>query len=70
MLINYLDFAYEAIPEVDFLNTDFKNVEIMYKHEAKFGETLNLFYAKQDDSSFITIKNKDDNTLHCIVKLY
>ena len=68
--LNYLDFAYEAIPEGDFFNTDFTNVEIMYKHEAKLGETLNLFYAKQDSSSFVTIKNKADDTLHCIVKLY
>ena len=68
--LNYLDFAYEAIPEDDFFNTDFKNVEIMYKHEAKLGDTLNLFFAKQDHANFITIKNKDDDKLHCIVKLY
>jgi len=68
--LNYLDFAYEAIPEDVFFNTDFKNVEIMYKHEAKLGDTLNLFYAKQDNANFVTIKNKDDDKLHCIVKLY
>ena len=68
--LNYLDFAYEAIPEDIFFNYDFKNVEIMYKHEAKLGETLNLFYAEKDNSNIITIKNKEDNKLHCIVKLY
>lgn len=68
--LNYLDFAYEALPEDIFFNSDFKNVEIMYKHEAKLGETLNLFYGKQDDSNIVTIKNSEDNKLHCIVKLY
>jgi len=68
--LNYLDFAYESIPEDVFFNTDFKNIEIMYKHEAKLGDTLNLFFANQDNANFVTIKNKDDDKLHCIVKLY
>lgn len=68
--LNYLDFAYEAIPADIFFHSDFKNVEIMYKHEAKLGDTLNLFYARQEDSIFVTVKNKVDNKLHCILKLY
>ena len=68
--LNYLDFAYEAIPDDIFSHSDFKNVEIMYKHEAKLGDTLNLFYTKQKDSIFVTIKNKKTDKLHCILKLY
>lgn len=68
--LNYLDFAYEVIPDNLFFNSNFKNVEIMYKSEAKLGDTLCLFYGKQDKYSFITIKNKYNNKLHCIVKLY
>lgn len=68
--LNYLDFACEALPEDIFFNSDFKNVEIMYKHEAKLGDNLNLFYARQDDSNIITIKNAENNKLNCIVKLY
>lgn len=68
--LNYLDFAYEALPEYTFFHSDFKNVEIMYKHEAKLGEAFNLFYAEKDNCSFVTIKNKDNDKLHCIVKLY
>lgn len=66
--LNYLDFAYEAIPNDIFFHTDFRNVEIMYKHESKLGDTLNLFYSKQEDSIFVTIKGKLDGKLHCIVK--
>ena len=68
--LNYLDFAYEALPEDVFNNSDFKNIEIMYKHEARLGDTLNLFYSEQDSTTIITIKNKENDKLHCIVKLY
>lgn len=68
--LNYLDFAYEALPDDIYFNSNFDNVEIMYKHEAKLGDTLNLFYAKKDGSVFVTIKNKESGKLHCIVKLY
>lgn len=64
--LNYLDFAYEILPE----NVDFKNVEIMYKNETKVGNTLKLFYGEVDGQIFITMKDKLDNKLHCIVKLY
>ena len=68
--LNYIDFAYEAIPDDIFFNKDFKNVEIMYKHEAKLGDLLNLFYSKQDDSTIVTIKNEDNSKIHCIIKFY
>lgn len=68
--LNYLDFAYEALPEALFYNNEFNNIEIMYKHEAKLGESLNIFYAKQEDACIVTIKNKDDDKLNCIVKMY
>lgn len=64
--LNYLDFAYDILPN-DF---DFKNIEIMYKHEVKFGETIDLFYAEKNNTAFVTMKNHLDKTLHCIIKLY
>ena len=68
--LNYLDFAYEALPEDIFFNTDFKNIEIMYKHEARLGDTLNLFYATIGDTVVVTIKSKDNARIHCIIKLF
>lgn len=68
--LNYLDFAYEAIPSKALSGTEFNNVEIMYKHEAKLGDTLNLFYVKDENTNIITIKNNDNTKLHCIVKLF
>lgn len=69
--LNYLDFAYEALPDDVYCNYNFNNIEIMYKHEAKLGDSLNLFYSISDDNSiFVSIKNKEDNKLHCIVQFY
>lgn len=67
----YLDYAYEALPLDVFKNTNFSNVEIMYKHQATLGNTLSLFCAHSSDNEYIiTIKDKLDGNLHAIVKLY
>lgn len=43
----------------------------MYKHEAKLGDTILLFYFRtENDEHIVTIKDKKDEKLHAIVKLY
>lgn len=66
--LNYLLFAYEALPESVYVNSNFNNVEIMYKHEAKLGDKLIFAYANLNNSHIVSIKN--ENTLNAIVKLY
>lgn len=69
--LNYLDYAYEALPEDIYTNIDFSNVEILYKHEAKLGDTLSIFYSHTGDNEhIITIKDEERKNLHAIVKLY
>lgn len=69
--LNYLDYAYEALPEDIFINNNFSNVEIMYKHEAKLGDTLLLYYSHTEQNEYIiTIKDKESGILHTIIKLY
>lgn len=69
--LNYLDYAYQALPEDIYLNVNFSNVEIMYKHEAKLGDTISLFYSSTErNEHIITIKDKKGEKLHAIVKLY
>ena len=68
---HYLSFAYEALPKNIFDNVDFKNTQIMYKHESKLGDKISCFYSNStNDEHIVTIKNSKDNELHCIVKLY
>ena len=67
----YLDYAFEALPEEIYNNFKFSNVEIMYKHEAKLGDTLSLFYSKTEDNKYvISIKDENNKDIHTIVKLY
>lgn len=67
----YLDYAIEALPEEIYSTIKFSNVEIMYKHEAKFGDTLSLFYSELENNNYIiTIKDEEGKNIHAIVKLY
>ena len=68
--INYLDYAYEAIPKEILYNLNFTDIEIMYKHEAKIGDVISVFYCQTDDNEHvITIKDKERKNLHAIIKL-
>lgn len=68
--LNYLDYAIEALPE-NITNTDFSNVEIMYKHEAKLRDTITIFISNPNQNEYIlTIKNKQSENIHAIIKLY
>lgn len=69
--LNYLDYAYQALPEVVYSNMNFSNVEIMYKHESKLGDTISVFYSNTEKNEhIITIKDKEGKKLHAIIKLY
>ena len=66
----YLDYAYEALPDDVFFNTDFSNIEIMYKHEAKINDVISVFYSNDENGNYtITIKDENNKNLHAIIKL-
>lgn len=67
----YLDYAYEALPEEIYNGIAFSDIEIMYKHEAKLGENLCLYFSSNNDNEYIvTIKSKESQKLHAIIKLF
>ena len=68
--LNYLDLAYEALPEDLYLNNQFNNIEIMYKSAIRLGDTSKCLYSYNDNKHIVTIKSLDDKTLHCIVNLW
>ena len=68
--LNYIDYALEAIPE-EIDNTNFSNVEIVYKHEAKLGDVISAFYSNSEDNKdIITIKDSTGKNIHAIIKFY
>ena len=73
--LNYLDLAYEALPEeiyenVVLANNDFNNIEIMYKTSIRLGDVSKCLYSYAEGKHIVTIKSMDDKTLHCIVELW
>lgn len=68
--LNYLNLAYEALPESVYNAPELNNVHIMYKHQIKLGDNVKCFYSFENGKHFVTIKSEDEKTLHAIVELY
>ena len=68
--INYLNVAYEFLPDDIYFANECNNIEIMYKKGIKLGETVNCLYCKKDNINYVTLKSDDMQTLHAIIKLY
>lgn len=66
--LSYLHIAKNILPE-DVCNSDFRNLEIMYKKECKLGDEIACIYSKDGDIHTVTIKSKDLQTLHCIIEM-
>lgn len=67
--LSYLKIATNILPDDVYNNADFKDIEIMYKKECKFGDKVACIYSKCEDTHTITIKSQDLSTLHCIIQM-
>lgn len=68
--LNYLYFAYEALPIDVSQNANFQDIDIMYKKQCLLGDEITCFYSKVSEKEHvITIKSKDLKVLHAIVRL-
>ena len=68
--LNYLNIAYELLPDEIYDGSEFNNVEILYKRELKYGDIVKSYLYKEDDSYIVVMKSLDDSILHAIIKLY
>lgn len=68
--LNYLDLAYEALPEDVYFNNEFNNIEIMYKKAIRLGDTSKCLYTFDNDKHTVVIKSLDKKDLHCIINLW
>lgn len=68
--LNYLDLAYDSLPEDVYQNIDLKNIEIVYKKECYLNDNLKCNYYFKDNVHYVYIKSLDNSILHAIVKLY
>ncbi len=66
---NYLDLAYEALPEEVYAQRPFDSVRITYKKEIRLGEKLLLKYAFADGKHTVAITSGDGGVLHSLIEL-
>lgn len=64
----YLELAYDALPKD--INVDFNNLEIFYKKQVKLGEELGIFYGKDENAHYVSIKSPDGKVLHAVLKFF
>lgn len=67
--LNYLNLAYEALPEEVYNTQEFSNVRITYKHQIKLGDNVKCGYTYLDGVHTVTIKSEDGEIVHSIVQL-
>ena len=68
--LNYLNFAYELLPFDVFMGDELNNLEITYKREIKYGETIKSYLYYENGTYTIVTKSEDNKVSHSIVKLY
>ena len=68
--LNYLNIAYELLPEDVYDGEELNNVEILYKRELKYGDIVKSYLYKDNDVYTVVLKSQDDSLLHSIIKLY
>lgn len=68
--IFYMDLVDIVLPDEISRNNELNYFEIMYKKEIKYKDTVRCLYSEDNDGCTITIKSKDTDELHSIIKLY
>ena len=65
--LNYLDMAYEILPEDVYKNKVFDNIRIIYKKEIVYGQKVECYYNVQGDNHIITAKCEEK--INAIIEL-
>ncbi len=66
---NYLDLAYEALPEEVYRQRPFDSFRITYKKEIRPGDRLLLKYAFAEGRHTVAVTSGDGEVLHSIIEL-
>ena len=67
--LNYLNLAYEALPEDIYNTQEFNDVRVTYKHQIKLGDNVKCYYSNLNEVHTVVIKSKDENIIHAIIEL-
>jgi len=67
--LNYLNLAYEALPEEVYKTQEFNDVRVTYKHQIKLGDNVKCYYSNLNGVHTVVIKSEDESITHAIVEL-
>ena len=67
--LNYLNLAYEALPEEVYNTQEFNNVRVTYKHQIKLGDKVKCYYNNSNGVHTVVIKSEDESITHAIIQL-
>ena len=68
--LNYINYAYELLPEEIYDKKEYCHLQIDFKHEIKMGARINSYLYKEEKGYTVVIKDNDDKLVHAIVRLY
>lgn len=64
----YVDIALEAFPGTTNEFNSCNNFEIMYKHQIRIDDEIDVSYSVQNNENYVVIKSDNDTKLHSIIK--
>lgn len=67
--LNYVDLAFETLPEDVYQSNHFTDIEVMYKKATLLGDEVKCLYSFENDNHIVTIKSMDEKSLHAIIYL-
>jgi acyl-ACP thioesterase len=62
--VNYYTWAFDYLPE-DLYKVNLKSILINFVSEAKYHQTMDIFYGKEGSIWFCEMKNQETGTTHC-----
>lgn len=62
----YLNFVLEILPE-ELKDKEICELEILYKNQIFYNETVKIMYTKENNNNYVVIKSKDETKLHAII---
>ena len=64
----YVDIALEAFPGNTNEFNSCTEFEILYKHQIKLDDKINVCYSFENDNNYVVIKSNNGNVIHSIIK--
>ncbi len=62
----YIQLADEYMP----LDSNISKIRVEYKSQSRLGEALDIYMAKEKDSTFFKLQGRDDGSLKAVVEMY